>query len=122
VAIEVFCRLTVTTKSEQARTARMIRQLRRLGYPVEQMKSVGPEIPFSRVRKEGALSYRIAICQQPGGVTLAGFQHHRQLYLDFASGWRGVQSCGGKATRQNLELGSMNSTPTLIWSPEDLST
>jgi hypothetical protein len=37
---------------------------------------------------------------------------HSGIYLDFASGWRGVQSFGGNATRQNVGLGSMNSTPT----------
>lgn len=46
----------------------------------------------------------------------------RQFYPDFASGWRGVQSFGGKATRQNVGLGSMNSTPTRLCSPEILST
>src|SRR5882762_7149217 len=30
---------------------------------------------------------------------------------DFASGCRGVQSFGGKATCQNIGLGSVNSTP-----------
>ena len=41
-----------------------------------------------------------------------GFRTIRHSYPDFASGWRGVQSFGGKATRQNVGLGSMNSTPT----------
>jgi hypothetical protein len=36
----------------------------------------------------------------------------REFYPDFASGWCGVQSLGGKATCQNVGLGSMNSTPT----------
>ena len=36
----------------------------------------------------------------------------RLFQTDFASGWRGVQSLGGKATRQKLGLGSRNSTPT----------
>jgi hypothetical protein len=40
------------------------------------------------------------------------FRASRQFYPDFASGWRGLQSFGGKATRQNDGLGNMNSTPT----------
>ena len=38
--------------------------------------------------------------------------HRPAAYPDFASGWRGVQSFGGKTTRQNVGLGSINSTPT----------
>ena len=38
----------------------------------------------------------------------------RCFYTGFASGWCGVQSFGGKATRQNVGLGSMNSTPTCV--------
>src|SRR5215472_7631778 len=33
-----------------------------------------------------------------------------------ASGWRGDQSLGGKATRQKVGLGSKNSTPTFTGS------
>src|SRR6266567_8553069 len=40
---------------------------------------------------------------------------------DLASGWRGVQSFGGKATCQKVGLGSRNSTPTFICSPGNLS-
>src|SRR6266849_2499506 len=40
---------------------------------------------------------------------------------DLASGWRGVQSFGGKATCQKVRLGSRNSTPTFICSPGNLS-
>ena len=45
--------------------------------------------------------------------TGGGFQlDSRDLVRDFASAWRGVQSLGGKATCQNMGLGSVNSTPT----------
>ena len=44
------------------------------------------------------------------------------IYIDFASGWCGVQSFGGKATRQNVRLASMNSIPTCVCSPESEGT
>lgn len=40
------------------------------------------------------------------------FNPSPQFCLDFASGWRGDQSFGGKDTRQNVGLGRVNSTPT----------
>src|SRR5438477_6582509 len=39
----------------------------------------------------------------------------RDFVRDLASGWWGVQSFGGKATCQNMGLGSRNSTPTWGW-------
>src|SRR5579871_6360195 len=55
------------------------------------------------------------------GVADAGLRILLRGYLDLASGWRGVQSFGGKATRQKAGSAKRNSTPIWRGAEEGLS-